>query len=132
MNKNTFKTIVTSILRQHEVDGDINAILQLAQSDTYFMGTTIDEIGQSFDMVFLDAYNNNKEALDLIHWWMYEDIEKFLYDSRSGEVINDLTELDDLYEYLEKYYTKKDTSFDGVGGYGSSGRKPLPKEYHNE
>jgi hypothetical protein len=34
----------------------------------------------------------------------------------------------------EDYYKKLDAKqgFDGVGGYGSSGRKPLPKEYWNE
>ena len=34
----------------------------------------------------------------------------------------------------EDYYAELDAKqgFDGVGGYGSSGRKPLPKEYWNE
>jgi len=32
---------------------------------------------------------------------------------------------------VEEYYNKFET-YDGVGGYGSSGRKPLPKEYWND
>ena len=45
MKYETFKAILEALEKQHQIDRDINKVLQLAQSDTYFMGTTIDEIG---------------------------------------------------------------------------------------
>jgi len=46
MKYETFKSILKALEKQHEVDRQINKVLQLAQSDTYFMGTTVDEIGK--------------------------------------------------------------------------------------
>lgn len=128
----TFKTILDALEKQREVDRKINGVLQLAQADTYFMGTTIDDIGKAFDKVFLDAYG--EDGIDLIHWWVFEDVEKCLFDN-DGQVIDDLTTMVALWEYLENINTstKEDEEkdypgdFDGVGGYGSSGRKPLPR-----
>ena len=103
----TFKAILEAQSKQHEVDRKINDVLRLAQSDTYYMGTTIDEIGQAFDMVFHDAYR--EEGKDLIDWWLYEDVEKFLYAAGSTgtenkEIVADLTTMLSLWQYLEKNY----------------------------
>jgi uncharacterized protein YktA (UPF0223 family) len=99
MNYKTFKSILKAMKKQHRVDRQINKVLQLAQSDTYFMGTTIDEIGQAFDMVFLDEYG--EIGLDLIQWWLYEDVDKLISDVKTDEVIADLTKMKDLWEYTE-------------------------------
>jgi hypothetical protein len=99
MKYETFKAILKALEKQHEVDRQINKVLQLAQSDTYFMGTTIDEIGQAFDTVFKDAYD--ERGLDLIQWWLYEDVEKLIYAVKTDEVLADLTEMEDLWNYVE-------------------------------
>ena len=99
MKYETFKSILKALEKQHEVDRQINKVLQLAQSDTYFMGTTVDEIGQAFNAVFKDAYG--EIGLDLIEWWAYEDIEKLIYAVNSNEVIADLTTCEALWDYLE-------------------------------
>lgn len=99
MNYKTFRSILKATQKQHRVDRKINKVLQLAQSDTYFMGTTIDEIGQAFDMVFLDEYG--EIGLDLIQWWLYEDVDKLISDVKTDEVIADLTKMKDLWEYTE-------------------------------
>ena len=41
---------------------------------------------------------------------------------------------EDYYAELDAHreWKQRNQDFDGVGGYGSSGRKPLPKEYWNE
>ena len=99
MKYETFKSILKALEKQHEVDRQINKVLQLAQSDTYFMGTTIDEIGRAFDTVFKDAYD--ERGLDLIQWWLYEDVEKLIYAVKTDEVLADLTEMEDLWNYVE-------------------------------
>jgi len=99
MKYETFKSILKALEKQHQIDRDINKVLQLAQSDTYFMGTTIDEIGQAFNAVFKDAYG--EIGLDLIEWWAYEDIEKLIYAVDSDEVLADLTSMKELWNYLE-------------------------------
>jgi hypothetical protein len=99
MNYKTFRSILKATQKQHRVDRKINKVLQLAQSDTYFMGTTIDDIGRAFDMVFLDEYG--EIGLDLIQWWLYEDIDKLIFDAKTDEVIADLTKMKDLWEYTE-------------------------------
>jgi hypothetical protein len=100
MKYKTFKAILKAIKKQHQVDRDICAALQLAQSDTYFMGTTIDDIGRAFDMVFLNDYGD--EGLDLIQWWLYEDVDKLIYAPDHKEVLADLNKLKDLWLYVEK------------------------------
>ena len=99
MKYETFKSILKALEKQHQIDRDINKVLQLAQSDTYFMGTTIDEIGQAFNAVFKDAYG--EIGLDLIEWWAYEDIDKIITAVNSNEVLADLTTCEALWDYLE-------------------------------
>ena len=61
-----------------------------------------------------------KEGADIVSWWIYEDVEHKIYkdgtcskeyyektEKVDGEVIADLTELDDLYDYLLVNYKKR-------------------------
>lgn len=61
-----------------------------------------------------------KEGADLVSWWLFESVEKKIYkegtcskefyskdEKVDGEVIADLTEVDDLYDYLLVNYKKK-------------------------
>lgn len=42
------------------------------------------------------------DGTDLISWWMYEDVDHKLYESNSEgrNVVADLNNIDDLYDYL--------------------------------
>ena len=46
----------------------------------------------------------NDLGVDLIMWWIYEDVDKFLYDNDGQNVIADLTTIDSLYDYLINPY----------------------------
>lgn len=46
-----------------------------------------------------NCFGENGE--DLVSWWLYEDVEKVIEDEH-GEV--DLTNIDDLFTYLEENY----------------------------
>ena len=47
-----------------------------------------------------------EEGLDLVSWWLYEDVDHKIYAANQeeemlhGEVIADLNNIDDLYDYL--------------------------------
>jgi hypothetical protein len=56
-----------------------------------------------------------EEGLDLVYWWLYEDVDHKIYESTEdmkewyypgeeihGKVIADLNNIDDLYDYLTK------------------------------
>ena len=45
------------------------------------------------------------EGKDLVSWWMYEDVEKVVYEEDGSET--NLENIDDLYSYLEKFYGKR-------------------------
>lgn len=45
-----------------------------------------------------------EEGFDLIFWWLYEDVEKVIYE---GESEIQLKTEEDLYEYLIKNYVKE-------------------------
>lgn len=55
--------------------------------------------------VLLKTYYS-EEGEDIISWWLYEDVEKKIYNKK-GEVIEDLTSIESLWEYVEKIKKSK-------------------------
>lgn len=45
------------------------------------------------------------EGGDIIYWWMFDDVEKKIYN-KEGDVENDVEDITDLYDYLlfNKYF----------------------------
>ena len=71
--------------------------------------------GEFFDELMRSEFGD--DGLDLISWWMYEDVDHCIYESYEGEakefylkdeeiphgkLIADLNLIDDLYDYLVK------------------------------
>lgn len=50
-----------------------------------------------FDKMITSSFN--EVQADYIFWWLYEDVDKIIYMDDKEEV--DVTELEDLYKYLE-------------------------------
>ena len=42
------------------------------------------------------------EGEDLVSWWLYEDVEKILYEEDGTEI--NVENIDDLYSYIEENY----------------------------
>jgi len=59
-----------------------------------------DELQGAITLLLKSHYSEQGE--DMISWWLYEDTEKFLYSSEDNSVVNDLTKIDDLWEYVEE------------------------------
>jgi hypothetical protein len=55
--------------------------------------------GIFFDEMMLREFG--EENLDLITWWMYEDVDHVLYEAENeNKIVADLNNIDDLYDYL--------------------------------
>lgn len=47
------------------------------------------------------TYIYGEEGMDIINWWLYENVDKII--TINGEDI-DVTKVEDLYDFLNKYY----------------------------
>ena len=73
----------------------------------------VDYAGVFFDELMKSEFGT--DGLDLISWWLYEDVDHKIYEKADGspgwcypddennrKVIADLNNIDDLYDYLTK------------------------------
>jgi len=71
---------------------------------------TSDLYNLNVDLIdFTDDFNNiislmleeifNELQVDIIEWWLYEDVEKHLFNEE-GKMTDDLTKIEDLYNYI--------------------------------
>lgn len=59
----------------------------------------LETAGVFFDELMKKEFG--EDGLDLVTWWMYEDVDHVLYDSHDeAKVIANLNNIDDLYLYL--------------------------------
>jgi alkyl hydroperoxide reductase subunit AhpC len=60
-------------------------------------------ISQATDTLF-DYWTRqvaNDEGQDLIYWWMFDDVEKKIYDD-NGNMTDDIEDVMDFYNYLKR------------------------------
>lgn len=48
--------------------------------------------------------NFTDDGADLINWWLYDNVDKKIYDSKTNDVIADLKSTTDLYNYMIKEF----------------------------
>jgi len=59
----------------------------------------MDAAGIFFDELMIHEFG--EDGMDLISWWLYEDVDHVLYEDESeGKPVADLNNIDDLYTYL--------------------------------
>jgi hypothetical protein len=44
----------------------------------------------------------NESQIDILEWWLYEDVEKHVLDEK-GKMTNDLTKIEDLFNYINTF-----------------------------
>lgn len=102
LSKETFIKIITDMQKEDKKINDLSNFLEENIIDGY--ATVKESISRNCIWDILkDIYTEDGE--DLISWWMYEDVEKYLYN-KTGQIIEDLTTIEALYEYLTKTYKK--------------------------
>lgn len=57
------------------------------------------DYGRIADILWTYIYG--EEGMDVINWWLYENVDKII--TIDGENI-DVTKVEDLYDFLNKYY----------------------------
>lgn len=96
MNKEKFKYLVYKMLEHDEIFDKLYEIGLDGINCKY-----IETAGIFFDELMLKEFG--EEGLDLISWWMYDEVDHLIYDGEDSEkVIADLNNIDDLYDYLTK------------------------------
>ena len=83
-------------------------LIQNFASEQETLGVMIDKITDGHAVVTIGDYlireiiNIMEEELNcfnMIEWWLYENVEKIIYNT-DGTVFADVTEVENLYEYL--------------------------------
>ena len=93
MELNKFKSLLNKIQDNSDI------ICQL-----YKLNIDIINFIEKYDsiiwLLMKEIFTENQ--IDMIEWWLFDGVDKFIYDSETKEVIYDLTEIDNLYEYINK------------------------------
>ena len=75
---------------------------------TLFEAPIIDKVGMMLD-VFLESFLT-EEGQDLVYWWLFEDVEKVIYEKKESTLFSEETSIetsvetiDDLWSYMIKH-----------------------------
>lgn len=93
--KMTFETFQQIIFLLKKNEARSNKLYKLGFDDLNMK----DELHGVINLLFKAHYSEIGE--DLISWWLYEDVEKIVYNEEDG-IDSDLTEIEDLWKYVEK------------------------------
>ena len=100
LSKEKFKEYINYIIYNKELDKWID-----------ILGYNVFESKLCMDVFYISdslirlISDNNEEIIDLINWYLYEDVEKVLFDN-GGEI--EVDTLDKLYSFINKtYYDNK-------------------------
>ena len=97
VSKETFIKIIELIQEQDKIDEEIGTALEKICGSWVIFGTE-SKIKQALFLLLNEVIN---DSYDSISWWLYENVDKFIYDKK-GNIIENLTSVDALYDYLIK------------------------------
>lgn len=102
MDLNTFKKLISLIKGDEEDNYRIEMMYKWGMDGCF---TPYNRYIQAMEILIKLIYND--EGLDTIYWWLHDSSPKLLYDSITKEIVNDLTSVEELYNYLEKEFKIK-------------------------
>jgi|APSaa5957512535_1039671.scaffolds.fasta_scaffold03706_14 hypothetical protein len=110
ISKKTFKLWIESILKRHETDRVFGDALRSLNKDNNFVSAVTENFHIAQERLMDDLFS--EDGVELINWWMYECglkntiredkedyIKPLIYDM-DGNIVADLTEIEDLYDYV--------------------------------
>ena len=83
-------------------------LIQNFHSEQETLGVLIDKITDGYPTVtigdyliteMIDMIEENLGHKDILEWWLYEDVEKIIYNL-DNTVFADVTKIEDLYDYM--------------------------------
>ena len=91
MDLNTFSRILHKLQETYQ-----------RTSDLYKLDIDVINFSEKYDVIIniLMSEIFNTQQMDLIEWWLYEKVDKYLYDFKTKEKTHDLTKIEDLYNYI--------------------------------
>lgn len=82
-------------------------LIQKRDESIYHLGLDLTNITDDYSQVITALLRAHYGEIgeDIISWWLYEDVDKFLY--KENKIVNDLTLMEDLWKYCEKLRKSK-------------------------
>ena len=83
-------------------------LIQNFHSEQETLGVLINKITDGYPIVtignyliteMIDMIEENLGHKDMLEWWLYEDVEKIIYNL-DNTVFADVTKIEDLYDYM--------------------------------
>jgi hypothetical protein len=92
-------------LRQAIIDSLISIKSEIEKrNDIYKYGVDLCNYENQYQISLLNLLSillNDDEKYDMISWWLFESVDKVLYDSKEeGKIINDLNKVEDFVDYM--------------------------------
>lgn len=101
MNLNLFKKIIDTISLYNNIIDELEKYgIQIIDSK---MSNGLHDLVHE---ILINTYD--EDGVELIYWWLYEDVDKFLYDSETHKKIEDLTTVENLFAYLNGNHLLED------------------------
>lgn len=95
ITKQLFSSIINNIIEQDKINQKVADALELV-CDSWILYGTKDKKERSLFTLLETVMNDTTE---LISWWIYEDVDKFVYED-DNKTYYDLTNVSALYDYL--------------------------------
>ncbi len=104
LTKEQFKELVEKKQKRDEYE---HKLYELG-IDIMAGGNYDDFIEYVFDIILSQCFD--KEGVEMVYWWMYDDVDKYLYEpgTNGQKITNDLTTIDALYDWLVNNCPKPD------------------------
>lgn len=97
ISKDTFCKVLSLIKEQDEIYDNVGIALESVMDGHFVVGTE----NRYFRALFLVLKEIFPDKDDYISWWLYEDVEKIVYDSLDTDTETwNLTEPEALYDFL--------------------------------
>ena len=100
MKYKVFKEVITKL---QEVQEKSRSLYKLGIDLSNYIE---DDYSEIITLILKSHYG--LEGEDMISWWLYEDVEKVLYENDSDKIVRELKTISQLWEYVEELRNSED------------------------
>ena len=98
ITKKTFCEIIKLIQEQDKINTEVGDALEKV-CDSWVIYGTKDSYRKALNILLKELIDDD---FGTISWWLYEDVEKKIYSTKTKKVLVHLKTSEDLYDYLIK------------------------------
>lgn len=100
MKYKVFKEVITKL---QEIQEKSRSLYKLGIDLSNYIE---DDYSEIITLILKSHYGLNGE--DMISWWLYEDVEKVLYENDSDKIVRELKTISQLWKYVEELRNSED------------------------